>query len=143
LDLIFHSAHYVNYQKESNPMTEIQAFDAWFNPDDNRNYRQCWAAACQYQRGKDADRAQRQAEPSMMVAFDEGVKEPRIVSWNRHPTGTYWLYSAPQPAPVQPLTREQRDQIAKDNEVQGYSGDYYLPYGIIDAVEEHYGIGKE
>ena len=46
------------------------------------------------------DRAARQAgqEPSMTVAFDEGVKEPRIVSWNKHPTGTYWLYAAPQPA---------------------------------------------
>lgn len=36
----------------------------------------------------------------MTVAFDDGAKEPRIVSWNKHPAGMYWLYSAPQPAQV-------------------------------------------
>jgi hypothetical protein len=48
-------------------------------------------------------------EPSMTVAFDEGVKEPRIVSWNKHPTGTHWLYSIPQAVPVerQPLTADE------------------------------------
>ena len=45
-------------------MTEKEAFDAWFNPDDAKNYRDCWSAACRYQRSQDAaDCAQRQAQP--------------------------------------------------------------------------------
>ena len=39
-----------------------------------------------------------------------------------------------------PLTDEQRNKIEKDNTTEGYHGDYYDAYGIIDAVEAAHGI---
>ena len=93
-----------------------------------------------------ADRAARQAgqEPSMTVAFDEGVKEPRIVSWNKHPTGTYWLYAAPQPAaqPAQvPLTV---DALWKSDAVMAINAELSLPMALlaqlVKVVEQAHGI---
>lgn len=40
----------------------------------------------------------------------------------------------------QPLTKEQRIQIVKDNTIQGYHGDYFDAWGIIDDVEAAHGI---
>lgn len=37
------------------------------------------------------------AEPQMVVAMDEGAREPRIISWNKLAIGTHWLYAAPHP----------------------------------------------
>jgi len=36
-------------------------------------------------------------EPAMVIAMDEGAREPRIVSWNAFTQGTHWLYTSPQP----------------------------------------------
>lgn len=44
------------------------------------------------------------------------------------------------PPQRKPLTREQRIQILKDNTVQGYHGDYFDAWGIIDDVEAAHGI---
>jgi hypothetical protein len=40
----------------------------------------------------------------------------------------------------QPLTDEQREQIVKDNTVEGHRGDYYNPYGIMDDMEAAHNI---
>jgi len=61
-----------------------------------------------------ADGTQAGQAPSMTVAFDEGAKEPRIVSWNKHPAGTYWLYSAPQPAQVPEWGEPRIHKLAAD-----------------------------
>jgi hypothetical protein len=78
-------------------------------------------------------------EPSMTVAFDEGAKEPRIVSWNQHPTGTYWLYSASPPTAqvVQPCTG-----CSGRGEVGGLRPDGYhsdvCPFCHGDGIERAY-----
>lgn len=44
------------------------------------------------------------------------------------------------PPQRKPLTKEQRIQIVKDNTIQGYHGDYFDAWGIIDDVEAAHGI---
>ena len=48
------------------------------------------------------------------------------------------LYTTPQQR--KPLTDEQKAKIVKNNTVEGYHGDYYLAFGIIDDVEAAHGI---
>lgn len=43
----------------------------------------------------------------------------------------------------QPLSKEQRNQIERDNTIQGYHGDYYDAYGIMDDVEAAHNITGE
>jgi hypothetical protein len=47
-------------------------------------------------------------------------------------------YTTPQQR--KPLTDEQRAEIVKNNTVEGYHGDYYLAFDIIDDVEAAHGI---
>lgn len=50
----------------------------------------------------------------------------------------------PPPVPEahkrKPLTDEQRREILKDNTIQGYQGEYFDAWGIIDDVEDAHGI---
>ena len=43
----------------------------------------------------------------------------------------------------QPLSKERRNQIECSNTIQGYHGDYYDAYGIIDDVEAAHNITGE
>ena len=43
----------------------------------------------------------------------------------------------------QPLSKEQRNQIERSNTIQGYHGDYYDAYGIMDDVEAAHNITGE
>ena len=53
-------------------------------------------------------------EPVAVIEFTDGVKEPRIMSWNALPVGQHRVYTTPQPTHAQtgavPLTDEQIDQ---------------------------------
>ena len=57
-----------------------------------------------------------------------------------------WWHAQPEPAHTArrvPLTTEQRNAIEKANTTEGYHGDYYDAFGIIDDVEAAHGITKE
>ena len=53
-------------------------------------------------------------EPVAVIEFTDGVKEPRIMSWNALPVGQHRVYTTPQPTHAQtgavPLTDAQIDQ---------------------------------
>ena len=54
------------------------------------------------------------------------------------PPHTSPVYTTPPQR--KPLTDEQRIKIVKDNTIQGYHGDYFDAWGIIDDVEAAHGI---
>ena len=60
------------------------------------------------------------------------------VMWFNKPKDESMLYTTPPQR--NPLTKEQRIQIVKDNTIQGYHGDYFDAWGIIDDVEAAHGI---
>lgn len=51
-------------------------------------------------------------EPVAILAFYDGVREPRLLSWNQLPSGQHLLYTHPQPR--QPLTDEQISRLWSD-----------------------------
>ena len=83
-------------------------------------------------------------------SFCDEKPEQRPVAWMgaHDPTDLYHrkppqadvvpLYTTPPQR--KPLTDEQRIKIVKDNTVQGYHGDYFDAWGIIDDVEAAHGI---
>ena len=86
-------------------------------------------------------------EPVAVIEFTDGVKEPRIMSWNALPAGQHRVYTAPQPTHAQtgavPLTAKQmesgRDAIFS-------TGNPYCPCDsktfrkVAEWVERHHGI---
>ncbi len=78
------------------------------------------------------------------VAYVGGGATFQDLEWADNPpqleNGTP-LYTAPPQR--QPLTKEQRRAIEKANTIEGYHGDYYDAYGIMEDVEAAHGIGGE
>lgn len=54
-------------------------------------------------------------EPVAVIEFTDGVKEPRIMSWNDLPPGQHRVFTTPQPTQAQagavPLTADQREAL--------------------------------
>ena len=94
----------------------------------------------------------------VLEAIDKALAQPEQepvawrVSYQNDPELGFWfaegiggegclnepLYTTPPQR--KPLTKEQRIQIVKDNTIQGYHGDYFDAWGIIDDVEAAHGI---
>ena len=78
--------------------------------------------------------------PAPVAYLCENAVGHKYFRWKK-PSSTYKpipLYTTPPQR--KPLTKEQRIQIVKDNTIQGYHGDYFDAWGIIDDVEAAHGI---
>ena len=64
--------------------------------------------------------------------------DPVLIADGKPSPNNEALYTTPPQR--NPLTDEQRIKIVKDNTVQGYHGDYFDAWGIIDDVEAAHGI---
>ena len=75
-------------------------------------------------------------EPVAVIEFTDGVKEPRIMSWNALPAGQHRVYTTPQPTQTQagavPLTHAQAKAL-----VSRYGND---PLHLVYQVEVAHGI---
>ena len=86
-------------------------------------------------------------EPVAVIEFTDGVKEPRIMSWNALPAGQHRVYTAPQPTQAQagaaPLTPK---QMESGREAIFSTGNPYCPCDsktfrkVAEWVERHHGI---
>jgi hypothetical protein len=90
------------------------------------------------------------AEPALIAVMQEAADQARVGTVENWDALADMLECAIarirktlQTARRQPLTKEQRDKISKDNTVEGYHGDYYLVDGIIADVEEAHGIKEQ
>ena len=86
-------------------------------------------------------------EPVAVIEFTDGVKEPRIMSWNALPAGQHRVYTTPQPTQAQagavPLTPK---QMESGREAIFSTGNPYCPCDsktfrkVAEWVERHHGI---
>ena len=83
-------------------------------------------------------KAQPEQEP-VFYAHDGYLMTPERAKFLGFPLDSVLaLYT--NPPQRKPLTDEQRREILKDNTIQGYQGEYFDAWGIIDDVEEAHGI---
>lgn len=77
-------------------------------------------------------------EPAVILAFYDGVREPRLLSWNQLPSRQHLLYTHPQPRQV-PLTEADIQNLL-------VSGDYLTIAGLtklVRAIERAHHINHE
>lgn len=87
--------------------------------------------------------AQPEQEPECGAIIEVFGKDWRL-DYMSLPVGKHKLYTQQYtyttPPQRKPLTDEQRKDILQNNTIQGYQGEYFDAWGIIDDVEAAHGI---